>query len=174
MVHRLSAALLPFLLMLIVLFAMQKRVDVFEAFLCGAKKGLHSLVSILPALVGLLVAISMFRASGGLFYLSKWLAPFLNIFKIPVEILPLALLRPISGSGALATVGDILATHGPDSLVGRIASVIMGSTETTFYALAVYFGSVKIKQSRHTVPAALLADVTGLLAGTWICYLFFK
>lgn len=174
MVHAFSVAVMPAILLLVVICAMMQRVDIFDAFLCGAKKGMKSLFSILPALVGLITVITMFRASGGLEVLTKLLAPFLKWLKIPVEIFPLALLRPVSGSGALAIVNDLLSSLGPDSMVGRIASVIMGSSETTFYALAVYFGSVKIKKSRHTVPAALAADITGLLIGTWICYIFFK
>ena len=171
--HAFSAATMPVILVGIILWALFYKIDVYDAFLCGAKNGLKSLFSILPALVGLIVAITMLRASGGLDFFARLLSPLTNLLKIPSEILPLAMLRPISGSGALATVGDILKECGPDSFAGRVASVIMGSTETTFYTLAVYFGSVKIKNSRHTVPAALLADITGLLAGTWICYLFF-
>ena len=153
---------------------MLQKVDIFDAFLVGAKDGLKSLFSILPALVGLITAITLFRASGALDFLTKLLAPVTKPLGLPAEIMPLALLRPISGSGSLAILGDLFASAGPDSLAGRIASVVMGSTETTFYALAVYYGAVKIKNIRHTLPAALCADLTGLLAGTWICYLFFR
>ncbi|MBE7040351.1 MAG: spore maturation protein [Ruminococcaceae bacterium] len=169
-----SAYVMPIIFLLVIGYALIKKIDIFDAFLVGAKEGLKSLFSILPALVGLMTAISLFRASGALEFLTLALAPLSKPLGIPAEIMPLALLRPVSGSGSLAIVSDILQSAGPDSMVGRIASVVMGSTETTFYTLAVYYGAVKIKNSRHTVPAALCADLTGLLAGTWICYLFFR
>jgi len=174
MLNTLSAGVLPFICLVIVLFAMAKKIDIFDAFLSGAKDGLKTLFGILPALVGLIAAITMFRASGALEFLTKLLSPLTKPLGIPGEIMPLALLRPVSGSGALAIVSDLLKTSGPDSFVGRVASVVMGSTETTFYTLAVYYGSVNIKNSRYTVPAALLADLTGLLVGTYVCYVFFN
>ncbi len=174
MFHAFSGGILPLVIVLIILCAFIRRVDIFDAFLVGAGEGLKSLFRILPALVGLITAIAMFRASGALEFLTTVSAPLLKLLKIPQEILPLALLRPISGSGSLAIVEDILTTSGPDSFPGRVASVVMGSSETTFYALAVYYGSVSIRMTRHTVPAAILADITGLLVGTWICYLFFS
>ncbi len=168
-----SAGIMPGMIALIILYGAFRRVDLFDAFLAGARNGLKSLFGILPALVGLITAISMFRASGALEALTAILSPLVKPLGIPAEIMPLALLRPISGSGTLAVVEDLFQTVGPDSFVGRVASVIMGSSETTFYALAVYYGSVRIRSTRHTVPAALLADITGLLVGTWICYLFY-
>ena len=173
MLHNLSACVIPAILLIIIVSALIKRVDIFDAFIKGATDGLKTLFGILPALVGLIVAIAMLRASGALSFLTSLLAPLTKPLGIPAEIMPLALLRPISGSGSLAIVNDLLTTAGPDSLVGRIASVVMGSSETTFYALAVYYGAVKIRETRHTVPAALLADITGLLAGTWICLLLY-
>ena len=174
MLHTLSVLVMPTVFITIIIWAFFKKVDIFDAFLCGAKEGLKSLFGILPALVGLITAITMLRASGALECFTGLLSPITKLVSIPSEIMPLALLRPVSGSGALGIVSDILTAKGPDSMVGRIASVIMGSTETTFYTLAVYFGAVKIKNSRHTVPAALCADLTGFLAGTWICYLLFR
>ena len=173
MLHNLSACVIPAILLIIIVSALIKRVDIFDAFIKGATDGLKTLFGILPALVGLIVAIAMLRASGALSFLTSLLAPLTKPLGIPAGIMPLALLRPISGSGSLAIVNDLLTTAGPDSLVGRIASVVMGSSETTFYALAVYYGAVKIRETRHTVPAALLADITGLLAGTWICLLLY-
>ncbi len=163
-----TAYVMPVFILGIVVYGIIKKVNVFDAFLEGAASGMKITVKILPALCGLLAAISMFRVSGGLDFLTKILSPLTNLLGIPSEILPLALLRPISGSGSLAIVSDILNTYGPDSMVGRMASVIMGSTETTFYAVAVYFGSVGIKDSRYTIKAALLADLTGFLCGVWI------
>ncbi|MBQ4518310.1 MAG: spore maturation protein [Clostridia bacterium] len=168
-----SVMIMPAVFVLIISYGYANRVDVFNAFLDGAKSGLKTLFGILPALVGLMAAISMFRASGALQFLTGLLSPFTNHVGIPSEIMPLALLRPVSGSGSLALVNDLFKTAGPDSLAGRIASVIMGSTETTFYTLAVYYGSVNIRRTRHTLPAALLADLTGILAGTLICLLFY-
>ncbi len=168
-----SAGILPITFLLIISYGLFKKVDVFEAFLSGAAQGTKTLVGILPALVGLITAITLFRTSGALELLTRLLAPVTKFAGIPAELMPLAILRPISGSGALAVVNDLLKSAGPDSPVGRMASVVMGSTETTFYTLAVYYGAVKIKHTRHTVPAALMADITGLLAGVWLCNRFF-
>ena len=173
MLRTLSAGIMPVIFCVIIGYAAYCKIDIFDAFLAGAAAGLKTLFGILPALVGLVAAITMFRASGALDFLTALLTPVTRVLGIPAEIMPLALLRPVSGSGALAVVNNLLTANGPDSIVGRIASVVMGSTETTFYTLAVYYGSVGIRDSRYTVPAALLADVTGLLAGTWICRLFF-
>ncbi len=173
MLHAISVGVMPVIFFIVIICALVKRVDIFDAFLSGATEGLKSLFGILPALVGLITAITMLRASGALECITGLLAPLLKPLGLPPEILPLALLRPISGSGSLAVLSDIFTASGPDSLAGRTASVVMGSTETTFYALAVYFGSVKIRASRHTVPAALLADLTGLFAGAWICRIFY-
>ena len=121
------------------------------------------MLGIIAPLVGLMVAINMFRASGALELISSALSPVLSFIGLPTDVLPLALLRPVSGSASLALVTDIFQTVGPDSLSGRIASVMMGSTETTFYTVAVYFGSVGIKNTRHTLPSALTADLTAIL-----------
>ena len=168
-----SVMIMPTIFVVIIGYGWAKKVDIFSAFLAGAKEGLKTLFGILPALVGLIAAITMFRTSGALQFITGLLSPITRLIGIPAEIMPLALLRPVSGSGSLALVNDIFTTAGPDSLVGRIASVVMGSTETTFYTLAVYFGAVKIQKSRHTVLAALLADATGIVAGTIICLLFY-
>ena len=150
-----------------------KKVNIYDCFVEGAKDGLQSLVGIVAPLVGLLVAIHMFRASGTLELLARLLAPLLTLLGLPQEVLPLALLRPISGSASTAIVTDIFQTAGPDSLAGRIASVMMGSTETTFYTIAVYFGAVGIKHTRHTVAAALTADLTAILLAILATHLFF-
>lgn len=173
MLHALSVGVMPCIFFVVIGYALYRRTPIFDAFLAGAAGGLKSLFDILPALVGLVTAIAMLRASGALEGLSRLLAPVTGRLGIPSELMPLALLRPVSGSGALAIVSDLLTACGPDSMVGRMASVIMGSTETTFYTLAVYYGSIGIRDSRYTVSAALCADVTGLLAGVWICRLFF-
>lgn len=170
----LSLLVIPIIFIVIAGYGLYKKVNVFEVFLEGAAEGIATTVKILPALVGLIAAITMLRTSGALDFIIKMLFPFTKLLSIPNEVMPLALLRPISGSGALAVVGDILKTYGADSMQGRIASVMMGSTETTFYTLCVYFGSIKITDSRYTVLAALCADAAGFLASVWVCRFFFS
>lgn len=160
----LGACVVPVLLAAVAVWGAGKRVDVYGALTRGAEEGLSILLRIVPALVGLLTAVSMLRASGALEWLSALCAPVLDRVGIPAETVPLMLVRPVSGSGALAVASDLLMTHGPDSYVGRVAAVMLGSTETTFYTIAVYFGSAGIIRTRHTVPAALAADLAGFFA----------
>ena len=147
----------------IFLWGLCRGVNVFDAFLEGAREGLGTVVSILPALVCLLTAVSMFKAAGALDVLVHSLAPLARAAGIPGEVLPLALLRPISGSGAMVLFKDILDTYGPDSFAGRVASVLEGSSETTFYTIAVYYGATGVKKTRHTLAASLTADFTTLV-----------
>lgn len=156
----------PVLIASFIGFGLFRKVGVYDCFVEGAKDGLQSMVGIIAPLIGLMVAINMFRASGALELLAKGLAPALDFLRLPADVLPLALLRPISGSASTAIVTDIFKNLGPDSPAGKIASVMMGSTETTFYTVAVYFGAVGIKNTRHTIAAALLADLTGILLAT--------
>ncbi len=135
--------------------------DVFEAMLDGIKDGLGVLLRIFPSLVALLTAVYMLRASGALEALTSLLSPLLTLLGIPPETAPLMLLRPVSGSGALAAATELIGQYGPDSYIGRTAAVMLGSTETTFYVIAVYFGAAGIKRTRWAVPAALCADITG-------------
>ena len=160
---------MPFIFISILGYALFKKVRVFDVFLSGASNGLRSAVSILPALVGLICAISMLRASGALDFLGTLLSPLLSKIGMPPDVLPLALLKPVSGSGALAMVKDIFDANGPDSFAGKVASVMLGSSETTFYTLAVYYGAVKIKDSRYTVSAAVIADLVGVFAAVFLC-----
>ena len=150
-----------------------RRVNVYAALTRGAEDGLTVLLHVIPALVGLLTAVSMFRASGAMDALAQLCAPVLNLLGIPAETVPLMLVRPVSGSGALAVASDLMASHGPDSYIGRVAAVMLGSTETTFYTIAVYFGSAGIVRTRHTVPAALAADLTGFLTAALTVRLLF-
>lgn len=147
----------------IIFFGILKKVRVYDIFLEGAAEGLSCCINIAAPLVGLVVAISMMRESGAVNMIARLISPLLNLIKMPAEVFPLALLRPISGSGSMAVVTDIFKNCGTDSASGLIASVMMGSTETTFYTLAVYFGAVKIKNTRHTLPAALCGDLTGII-----------
>ena len=128
---------------------------------------------IIPFLVAILVAIGMFRGAGGIDLISRALDPVFQVVGFPAELLPMALMRPLSGSGSLGIFSELVATHGADSLLARMAGTIMGSTETTFYVLAVYFGSVAIRRTRHAVPAGLIADFTGIVASIAICRLVF-
>lgn len=169
----LSSLVIPLLLAAVAVYGMGKRVDVYGALTHGAEEGLTVLLRVIPALVGLLTAVSMFRASGAMDWLSGLCAPVLEFLGVPPEATPLMLIRPVSGSGALAVASDLIAAHGPDSYVGRVAAVMLGSTETTFYTIAVYFGSAGIYKTRHTVPAALAADLTGFLASALAVRIFF-
>ncbi len=167
--QKISIFIMPFIFISILGYALFKKVRVFDVFLSGASNGLRSAVSILPALVGLICAISMLRASGALDFLGTLLSPLLSKIGMPPDVLPLALLKPVSGSGALAMVKDIFDANGPDSFAGKVASVMLGSSETTFYTLAVYYGAVKIKDSRYTVSAAVIADLVGVFAAVFLC-----
>lgn len=157
----------------IVLFGAVRGVRVFEVFVEGAKEGLKTSANILPSLVALTVAVGMFKASGGLDVITYALEPLGKLIGLPREILPLSLMRPVSGSGAMVIFNDLIVTYGPDSYVGRIGSVLLGSTETTFYTMALYYGAVGIKDTRHTVPCALLGDfMTSLMAALTINLFF--
>lgn len=169
----LSELVVPVLLCFTACYALGKRVDVYTALTRGAEEGLNVLVHILPSLIALLTAVYMFRASGAMEYLGALLAPALERVGIPPEVAPLLFIRPISGSGALAVGSELMATYGPDSYIGRVAAVMLGSSETTFYTIAVYFGSAGIIRTRHTVPAALAADLTGFLTAALCVRLFF-
>lgn len=169
----LSAYVIPVLLASVAVYGMGRHVDVYSALTHGAEEGLTVLLRVAPALVGLLTAVSMFRVSGATEWLSGLFAPVLELLGVPPETAPLMLVRPVSGSGALAVATDLMAAHGPDSYIGRVAAVMLGSTETTFYTIAVYFGSAGIHKTRHTVPAALAADLTGFIAAAFAVRLLF-
>ena len=158
-----TAFVTPCLLAGAALYALRQRVDVFSALTQGAGEGLWVVIRILPALAALLTAVYMLRASGAMDALAAVLSPVLGALGIPPETAMLLLVRPISGSGALAAASDIIQTYGADSRIGRTAAVMLGSTETTFYVLAVYFGACGIRRSRWAIPAAIVADVTGFV-----------
>jgi spore maturation protein B len=169
-----SYAMVPFLFVAIPVLAVARKVKLYEEFIEGAKGGFETALRIIPYLVAILVAIGMFRASGALDLLAGWLSPLTERIGMPAETLPVALMRPLSGSGSLGLVTELIKVHGPDSFIGRLASTFYGSTETTFYVLAVYFGAVGIRRTRHAVAAGLLADCAGLLAAVWICRVMFE
>lgn len=168
-----TALLIPLLLAAVTAWGLRRRVDVYAALTDGAAEGLRLLLRIFPNLVALLTAVRMFRASGALDMMTAWLAPYLTAVGIPPETVPLLLLRPLSGSGALAAGGELIAAYGPDSTAGRTAAVMLGCTETTFYTIAVYFGAAGIRRTRYTIPAALTADAVGFLAAAWCVRWFF-
>ncbi|MBS7227122.1 MAG: nucleoside recognition domain-containing protein [Oscillospiraceae bacterium] len=155
----LSALVVPVILCFTACFAMRRRVDVYSALTKGAEEGLTVLLHILPSLIGLLTAVYMFRASGAMEFLAALLSPALEKLGIPPETAPLLFIRPISGSGALAVGSEIMETYGADSYIGRVAAVMLGSSETTFYTIAIYYGSAGIVKTRYTIPAALCADL---------------
>jgi spore maturation protein B len=164
---------IPFLLLVIPVLGYIKKVKVYESFIDGAKEGFNTAVRIIPYLVAILVAIGMFRASGAMDYFVAILSPLTNLIGMPAETLPVALMRPLSGSGALGIVTELMKEHGPDSLIGRIASTMWGSSETTFYVVAVYFGAVGIKKTRHAIPSGLIGDTVGLIMAVVLCLIVF-
>jgi spore maturation protein B len=162
----------PLIIVFVMFYALIRGTDVFSGMTLGAKDGLKTVVGIIPALITLLPCIYMLRASGAIDALCALLRPVLSHLGIPAETVPLMLLRPLSGSGALAVGSDIIKNSGADSFVGRCVAVMLGSTETTFYVIAVYFGAAGIKNSRHAIPAALIADFVGFVAAAFFVRLF--
>jgi spore maturation protein B len=169
-----SKLAIPLLILLFVVYGLIKRVKVYESFVDGAKEGFNIAVKIIPYLVAMLIAIGIFRAGGAMDWLIFILKPVTNFIGMPAEALPMALMRPLSGSGSLGLMTDIMKVHGPDSFIGILVSTIQGSTETTFYVLAVYFGAVNIKSTRHAVPVGLIADAAGILGALFIVKLLFS
>jgi spore maturation protein SpmA len=165
--------LMPILAVVIVLYGFSARVKVYESVIEGAREGFEIVVMIIPFLVAILVAVGLFRASGALDAVLGVIAPITGLIGFPVEALPMALLRPLSAGGAMGVMVETMQAHGPDSFIGYLSSVLMGSTETTFYVLAVYYGSVRIRMTRHTVIACLSADFVGVLAALFWCRIFF-
>lgn len=157
------AIIIPLVVAIFTGFGLWRKVGVFDSFLQGAREGLHTAYTIAPTLVGLITAVTMLRASGAIDLITQWITPVAQWLGFPPEIVPVAVLRPISGGGSTALLTDILERFGPDSFTGRIVSVMAGSTETTFYAIAVYYGAVGIRKSRHTLAAGLVADFTAVV-----------
>ena len=173
-VKAVSLLSIPFLLSAIPLFAILRRVKVYEEFVDGAKEGFDVAIRIIPYLVAMLVAIGMFRAAGGIDLLSRALSPALNVIGFPTDLLPMVLVRPLSGSGSLGFFTELVKQFGPDSLIARTAGTIYGSTETTFYVLAVYFGSVAIRRTRHALLAGLTADFVSVVVAVILCRVVFR
>ncbi len=165
--------LVPVLMLSIALWGLMRKVDLWSGLVEGAGDGLKVTLRIAPPLIALLTAVYMLRASGALELLGQVLEPVLSAVGIPAETIGLLLVRPVSGSAALGVGAELIETYGPDSLVGRTAAVMLGSTETTFYTIAVYFGAAKVAKTRYAVPAALCGDVAGFLAASWAVRLLF-
>jgi spore maturation protein B len=174
MLDTVSRWAIPFLLLTIPIYGFLKRLPVYETFVEGAEEGFYTAVKIIPFLVGMLVAISVFRASGAMDCAIQAIMPLMQKLGAPAEVMPLALMRPLSGSGALGLATELIKIHGPDSLIGRMASVMQGTTDTTFFVLTVYFGSVGIKRYRYALLTGLSADITGLIASIYVCNLLFN
>lgn len=168
-----SVAAIPLIILSFTVFAFIKKVKVYESFIEGAKDGFNVALKIIPYLVAMLCAIAIFRSGGGMDFLVSALTPITNLIGMPAESVPMAFLRPLSGSGSLGLMSEIMATHGPDSFLGVLVSTMFGSTETTFYVIALYFGSVSIKRTRHALAAGLLADLAGMLGALFIVRLLF-
>ncbi len=172
-IETISILAIPLLIVSFVVYGAVKKVKVYEQFIEGAKEGFNIAVRIIPYLVAILVAIGIFRAGGAMDWLVYLLSPLTNLIGMPAEALPMALMRPLSGSGSLGIMAEIFTVHGPDSFLGILVSTFYGSTETTFYVLAVYFGAVNIRNTRHALPVGLIADAAGLLAALFIVKLLF-
>jgi len=172
-INGISAIAIPLLLFVIALYGYRKKIKIYEAFTEGAKEGFEVGVRIIPYLVAILAAIGAFRSSGALDLLTSLLEPVTRLIGMPGEVIPMALMRPLSGSGALGIATELINQYGADSLPARMAAIMEGSTETTFYVLAVYFGSVNVSNSRHALPAALTADLAGIIAAVVVTQIVF-
>ncbi|MBP9212613.1 MAG: spore maturation protein [Bacteroidetes bacterium] len=173
-INIISAFAIPMFILIFLGWGLIKKVKVYEVFVEGAKDGFNTAVKIIPFLVAMLFAIGIFRASGAMDVVVALLSPITNLIGMPADVLPLALLRPLSGSGSMGLMTELMKTNGPDSFIGVLASTMFGSTETTFYILAVYFGSVGIKNTRHALPAGLIADFFGMLGAVFIVRVLFS
>jgi spore maturation protein B len=169
----LSVFVVPLILVGFPLVGLYKRVPVYESFVEGAKEGFQVAVRIIPYLVAILFAIAMFRASGAMDFLARALAPVLGLIGFPPEVLPMAIIRPLTGSGSAGIVVDMIKQYGEVSILVKMAAVMFGSTETTFYVIAVYFGAVNIRKTRHAVPVGLIADGSAMIIAVWVVRLLF-
>lgn len=172
-ISTISLWLIPIMIGFILIYGTFKKVPTYEVFVDGGKEGIKIAVSIIPFLIGMLVSITIFRESGALEFFVNLIRPGLLALGIPPEIVPLAIIRPISGTAALGMMSDIVATHGPDSFIGRLASTLQGSTDTTLYVLTVYFGAVGIRKMGDALKVGLLADVVGIVAAIFIVTIMF-
>ncbi len=171
--NQVSMWILPVLILMIVVIAILKKVPVYESFVEGGKDGFQIAVDLIPYLLGMLMAIHIFRASGAMDVVTQLFVPIVMLIHIPKEVIPLALMRPISGTGSLALMTDLIKTYGPDSFIGRLASTMQGATDTTFYIITVYFGAIGLKKTGDALKVGLLADLIGIAAAVAIITFFF-
>lgn len=169
----LSKLMIPLFVVSVIIYGLKKKVAIYDSFLDGAKEGLITAFNIFPSVIAMVFAINIFLNSHILEYIFQFIEPALNLINVPLNILPMAFVRPISGTASLAIMNDIFSNFGPDSYIGRLASVIQGCTDTTIYVLALYFGSVKISKTKHALPTGLFADLIGILASFFIVNHFF-
>ena len=172
--QQLSSLILPLLILSIVCYGLIKRIAVYEEFVDGAKDGFNIAVNIIPYLVAMLFAIAIFRASGALDFILLLLTPLADLLNFPAEVITMGVIRPLTGSGSVGVLAELINTHGEDSIIVKIAAVMFGSTETTLYVLAVYFGAVKIKNTSYAVQAGLMADFAGFIAAIIVCLWYFS
>lgn len=170
----LSISMIPVMISIILLHGSLHKIDLYDAFVEGAGEGFKTAIRIMPCLVAVFFAVGIFRESGAMDLFTQLLAPVTNFMGIPKEVLPLILMRPISGSGALGIVQDLVGTYGPDSFIGRVASTMMGSAETIFYTMGIYFGAIAVKNTRHTLTAALVSHLAAVVASVVVCTLIFR
>lgn len=168
-----SIMAIPIMMTIILLHGWTRRINMYDCFVEGASEGFKTSMRLMPYLVAIFIAIGLLRKSGAIDYIVSFLNPLMTLIGMPSELIPLSLMRPISGSGALVVLKDVLHTYGPDSFIGRVASTMMGSAETIFYTMAVYFGAVGIKNGRHTVGAAIISHIASIIASILICAYFF-
>lgn len=173
MFETISLLILPIIILLILSFGLIKKVAVYEEFISGAKDGFEIAIKIIPYLVALIVAISMFRASGALDIISSWFSPFLNRFSLDADIIPIMFTRSLSGSATLGLFSELAAKHGTEAFITKMAAIMVGSSETTFYVLTVYFGSIGIKKFRYALITGIFADITGIVLAILVARLFF-
>ena len=173
MFDTISILILPIIILLILFVGIIKKVPVYEEFVSGAKDGFDVAIKIIPYLVALIVAISMFRASGALDIISSWLSPLLNKFTLNSDIIPIILTRPLSGSATLGLFSELASQYGADAFITKLAAIMIGSSETTFYVLTVYFGSVGIKKFRYALLTGIIADITSIVLAIWVAHMFF-
>ena len=163
-----SDFIIPVTILFIVVFGCLQKVDIYEVFLEGAKEGLQTVIDILPTLIGLVMAVEVVRAGGLLDLMVEWIRPFANVVGFPAELAPLSIVRLVSSSAATGLLTDLFAQYGPDSYLGRVASVMMSCTETVFYTMSLYFLSIGIRKTRWTLPCAILANLGGMIAAVWL------
>ena len=168
-----SNFIVPIFVLFILIYGFKKKVNIYDSFLVGAKDGLLTIFRIAPAVIAMVFATNIFSNSHFLEFIFSYFTPILNAFNIPINVLPMALVRPISGTASLAIMSNIFEVYGPDSFVGRLASNLQGCTDTTIYVLALYFGSIKVTKTKHALSAGLFADAVGIIAAFLITFIFF-